>query len=180
MEYYEETGVWLLIILLKFVNSFTYYMEMNFIHVYNTNRCTVRIYIYMHTHTSFALYSWYCNVCPDDGQYGWPKHIGIRQKQELLYIYIHTRWFKYDRDKLWLVYTQIVPVIFEPPCVCVYIYIYTRDIYILTLPLLVLHILMKLLIILVKSKEFLCASICGHMVTLAINTDELWRTYLSV
>jgi hypothetical protein len=40
----------------------------------------------------------------------------------------HTRWFKYDRDKLWLVYTQIVPVIFEPPCmcvcVCVYIYIY--------------------------------------------------------
>jgi hypothetical protein len=30
--------------------------------------------------------------------------------------YICTRWFKYDRDKLWLVYTQIVPVIFEPPC----------------------------------------------------------------
>jgi hypothetical protein len=29
-----------------------------------------------------------------------------------------TRWFKYDRDKLWLVYTQIVPVIFEPPCKC--------------------------------------------------------------
>ena len=28
-----------------------------------------------------------------------------------------TRWFKYDRDKLWLVYTQIVPVIFEPPCI---------------------------------------------------------------
>jgi hypothetical protein len=27
-----------------------------------------------------------------------------------------TRWFKYDWDKLWLVYTQIVPVIFEPPC----------------------------------------------------------------
>jgi hypothetical protein len=31
--------------------------------------------------------------------------------------FIHTRWFKYDRDKLWLVYTQIVPVIFEPPCI---------------------------------------------------------------
>jgi hypothetical protein len=29
---------------------------------------------------------------------------------------VNTRWFKYDRDKLWLVYTQIVPVIFEPPC----------------------------------------------------------------
>jgi hypothetical protein len=28
-----------------------------------------------------------------------------------------TRWFKYDRDKLWLLYTQIVPVIFEPPCI---------------------------------------------------------------
>jgi hypothetical protein len=30
--------------------------------------------------------------------------------------YASTRWFKYDRDKLFLVYTQIVPVIFEPPC----------------------------------------------------------------
>ena len=29
-----------------------------------------------------------------------------------------TRWLKYDRDKLWLVYTQSVPVIFEPPCTC--------------------------------------------------------------
>jgi hypothetical protein len=29
---------------------------------------------------------------------------------------LYTRWFKYDRDKLWLVYTQSVPVIFEPPC----------------------------------------------------------------
>jgi hypothetical protein len=28
----------------------------------------------------------------------------------------NTRWFKYDWDKLWLVYTQIVSVIFEPPC----------------------------------------------------------------
>jgi hypothetical protein len=28
----------------------------------------------------------------------------------------NTRWFKYDWDKLWLVYTQMVPVIFEPPC----------------------------------------------------------------
>ena len=33
--------------------------------------------------------------------------------------YNSTRWFKYDRDKLWLVYTQIVPVIFEPPCICI-------------------------------------------------------------
>ena len=28
---------------------------------------------------------------------------------------IHTKWFKYDREKLWLLYTQIVPVIYEPP-----------------------------------------------------------------
>jgi hypothetical protein len=28
-----------------------------------------------------------------------------------------TGWFRYDRDKLRLVYTQIVPVIFEPPCI---------------------------------------------------------------
>jgi hypothetical protein len=34
-----------------------------------------------------------------------------------LYSSPNTRWFKYDRDKLWLVYTQIVPVIFEPPCI---------------------------------------------------------------
>ena len=35
-----------------------------------------------------------------------------------VFFHICTRWFKYDRDKLWLVYTQIVPVIFEPPCTC--------------------------------------------------------------
>jgi hypothetical protein len=29
--------------------------------------------------------------------------------------------FKYDQDKLWLVYTQIVPVIFEPPCIFLYL-----------------------------------------------------------
>ena len=34
-----------------------------------------------------------------------------------IYIHIYTRWFKYDRDKLWRVYTQSVPVIFEPPCI---------------------------------------------------------------
>jgi hypothetical protein len=39
------------------------------------------------------------------------------QKDRLLYLYARTRWFKYDRDKLWLIYTQIVPVIFEPPCI---------------------------------------------------------------
>jgi hypothetical protein len=35
----------------------------------------------------------------------------------LFFCFQYTRWFKYDRDKLWLVYTQIVPVIFEPPCI---------------------------------------------------------------
>ena len=32
------------------------------------------------------------------------------------YIYIHTRWFKYDRDYLCVNKSQFVPVIFEPPC----------------------------------------------------------------
>jgi hypothetical protein len=41
--------------------------------------------------------------------------------------FINTRWFKYDREKLWLVYTQIVPVIFEPPCTSVnYLFILVR------------------------------------------------------
>jgi hypothetical protein len=30
---------------------------------------------------------------------------------------LYKRWFKYDQDKLWLVYIQIVPVIFQPPCI---------------------------------------------------------------
>jgi len=29
----------------------------------------------------------------------------------------NTRWFKYDRDWCRQIYTQVVPVIFEPPCV---------------------------------------------------------------
>jgi hypothetical protein len=37
--------------------------------------------------------------------------------------HVYTRWFKYDRDKLWLVCTQIVPVIFEPPCVYIYMFV---------------------------------------------------------
>jgi hypothetical protein len=39
-------------------------------------------------------------------------NLGLFQTNPILE---RTRWFKYDRDKLWLVYTQIVPVIFEPP-----------------------------------------------------------------
>ena len=46
---------------------------------------------------------------------------------------INTRWFKYDRDKLWLVYTQIVPVIFEPPCtinsLCLYVQLNKQTVY---------------------------------------------------
>jgi hypothetical protein len=43
-----------------------------------------------------------------------------------IYIYTHTRWFKYDWDYLCVNKSQFVPVIFEAPCiyVCVYIYIY--------------------------------------------------------
>jgi hypothetical protein len=40
-----------------------------------------------------------------------------------------TRWFKYDPDKLWLVYTQSVPVIFEPPCISIKIEKYKLQIF---------------------------------------------------
>jgi hypothetical protein len=40
-----------------------------------------------------------------------------RRIQSEKFVVVITRWFKYDRDKLWLVYTQSVPVIFEPPCI---------------------------------------------------------------
>jgi hypothetical protein len=33
-------------------------------------------------------------------------------------ITINTRWFKYDRDDLCVNKSQFVPVIFEPPCIC--------------------------------------------------------------
>jgi hypothetical protein len=42
-----------------------------------------------------------------------------------IYIYIHThtytRWFTYDRDYLCVHKSQFVPVIFEPPCIIIYI-----------------------------------------------------------
>jgi hypothetical protein len=38
------------------------------------------------------------------------------------YIYIYTRWFKYDRNYLCVNKSQFVPVIFEPPCIYIYIY----------------------------------------------------------
>ena len=31
--------------------------------------------------------------------------------------FVHTRWFKYDRDDLCVNKSQFVPVIFEPPCI---------------------------------------------------------------
>ena len=50
---------------------------------------------------------------------GNPLSCGATRPDNLLLIMeAITRWFKYDRDKLRLVYTQIVPVIFEPPCTC--------------------------------------------------------------
>jgi hypothetical protein len=36
---------------------------------------------------------------------------------------IYTRWFKYDRDYLCVNKSQFVPVIFEPPCIYIYIYL---------------------------------------------------------
>ena len=65
--------------------------------------------------------------------------------------FVHTRWFKYDRDKLWLVYTQIVPVIFEPPCIslpyfhriCFPVFLYFLFFFI-SLPLLPCHLFLPL------------------------------------
>jgi hypothetical protein len=33
------------------------------------------------------------------------------------YIYVNTRWFKYDGEYLCVNKSQFVPVIFEPPCI---------------------------------------------------------------
>ena len=41
--------------------------------------------------------------------------LGLRVNAVLMQRTYITRWFKYDRGKLWLVYTQSVPDIFEPP-----------------------------------------------------------------
>ena len=41
---------------------------------------------------------------------------------------VYTRWFKYDRDYLCVNKSQFVQVIFEPPCICVFLIIYF-DIY---------------------------------------------------
>jgi hypothetical protein len=41
---------------------------------------------------------------------------GISIKQTWRYFSHSGLVIQYDRDKLWLVYTQSVPVIFEPPC----------------------------------------------------------------
>ena len=47
----------------------------------------------------------------------WDKNIFSSYNYKIQISTVYTRWIKYDRDKLWLVYTQIVPVIFEPPCI---------------------------------------------------------------
>jgi hypothetical protein len=39
--------------------------------------------------------------------------------QQLLILFNGTRWFKYDRDYLYVNKSQFVPVIFEPPCTLV-------------------------------------------------------------
>jgi hypothetical protein len=50
------------------------------------------------------------------------KNLSITRRQQLwVHLWPITRCFKYDWDKLWLVYTLIVPVIFEPPCITIII-----------------------------------------------------------
>ena len=53
-------------------------------------------------------------------------HTYIIRKYVHTYVHsVYTRWFKYDRDCNRLVYTQIVPVIFEPPCTYIRTYMRT-------------------------------------------------------
>jgi hypothetical protein len=67
----------------------------------------------------------YSRICPVGVKSNIPRFVLYvcfclrRMCQNTLHLLVLTRWFKYDRDKLWLVYTQSVPVIFEPPCTCI-------------------------------------------------------------
>jgi hypothetical protein len=73
--------------------------------------CHVKVCSWPHTYCKrsntilgfYMFYTVHCSIIANENQ----------QNAQMIY----TRWFKYDRDKLWLVYTQIVPVIFEPPCI---------------------------------------------------------------
>jgi hypothetical protein len=96
----------------------------------------VYIYTYIYVYTYICIYSYMCVYIYKVVQI-WlrqtvtclhtnsPGHIWTTLYIYIhIYVYIYIRWFKYDCDKLWLVYTQIVPVIFEPPCVYIYIYMW--------------------------------------------------------
>jgi hypothetical protein len=60
---------------------------------------------------TFHVFLIYFSTCPSFSTVqSFALNVGLK------YFAVYTRWLKYDRDKLWLVYTQSVPVIFEPPC----------------------------------------------------------------
>jgi hypothetical protein len=67
-----------------------------------------------------ALLTKSCSITKHNKRNIFNSHIHSRTRID------YTRWFKYDRNKLWLVYTQIVPVIFEPPCICFYSVLFWR------------------------------------------------------
>ena len=51
----------------------------------------------------------------------------VQQKGTISYLQTNTRWFKYDRDYLCVNKSQLVPVIFEPPCTMYYFMPFTCE-----------------------------------------------------
>ena len=79
------------------------------------------IYIYIHTH--IYAYTYIVDATVSNSQTRNINTVNMEGSHWTYYSPVtytssshSTRWFKYGRDKLSLVYTQIVPVIFEPPC----------------------------------------------------------------
>jgi hypothetical protein len=58
----------------------------------------------------------------------------------LFFLFFCTRWFKYDRDYLYVNKSQFVPVIFEPPCIFRFFKSWPRDSKLVDVPVVVVRI----------------------------------------